>query len=67
MFKGITGVTSFSIPGFVVKGLLASVFKGRLDTVRVWSSITGSKMIIYHTDDQIITYDVSLHNAVGCG
>eukprot|EP00048_Salpingoeca_helianthica_P003546 m.68346 g.68346 ORF g.68346 m.68346 type:complete len:479 (+) comp12765_c0_seq1:783-2219(+) len=62
--KSITGF-SLPLPVFLVQGLLNSVFKGHLDVLTAWATITGPKLIIYHTADVIIPYrQASLHHAL---
>ncbi len=47
----------WNVPRFIVVGLLSSVFKGRLDTVEAWRSITGPRLVMYHLEDSIIKYE----------
>eukprot|EP00049_Salpingoeca_infusionum_P002007 m.52809 g.52809 ORF g.52809 m.52809 type:complete len:488 (+) comp11338_c0_seq1:174-1637(+) len=47
------------LPLCVVRGLLASVFKGRLDATESCKKITGTRIIVYHTGDHMIPYTVS--------
>ena len=38
------------------------VFKGKMDAVEAWNGIKGSRMVIYHLEDAVISYDpASLH------
>eukprot|EP00056_Hartaetosiga_gracilis_P011443 m.173871 g.173871 ORF g.173871 m.173871 type:complete len:239 (+) comp13502_c1_seq48:4875-5591(+) len=54
-----------ALPTWLVGGLLASVFKGRLDAVAALKRITGMKVVLYHDDDKIIPYNISsLHKGV---
>jgi pimeloyl-ACP methyl ester carboxylesterase/uncharacterized membrane protein len=62
--KSITGFSP-PLPVFIVQGLLNSVFKGHLDVLGAWASISGPKLIVYHTADLIIPYrQASLHHAL---
>ncbi|EGD76905.1 hypothetical protein PTSG_08250 [Salpingoeca rosetta] len=51
--------SSIALPSFIVAGLLASIFKGRLDVVEALRGISGSKLVVFHTDDKIIPYHKS--------
>jgi len=56
---------ALKIPTFVIIGLLNSVFKGKMDAVEAWNGIKGSRMVIYHLEDAVISYDpASLHFAL---
>ena len=55
----------FGLPKVIVQGIGSAIVKFDLDAVSEWSRISGLKLILYHTDDAIINYDVaSLHKAL---
>ena len=55
----------FGLPKFIVQGIGSAIVKFDLDAVTEWPLITGLKLILYHTDDAIINYDIaSLHKAL---
>lgn len=62
--KAIVG-SELPIPKFVVVGLLSSVFKGSMDTLKAWRAVTGPRLALYHLEDAIIKYaGSSIHAAL---
>lgn len=53
--RGLLG-SPLRIPQLIIYGLLSSVFKGRLDCAAAWLELTGSRLCIYHEDDEVLTF-----------